>query len=112
MRFLKERYERRKKYFDNLEKFLLKEIKKIVGREVQDAEIYLYGSLIEGEYSIGLSDIDVAVVTDTFKDREKKLSMFGTLTKTFIDSPFEFHTLTKEQWETYRRFVKKYKKIA
>ncbi len=104
-------YEGRKKYFDNLEEYLEK-IKKIVDEECSDAKVYLFGSVVEGNYSIGLSDIDVAVVSDEFEDREKRLEVFGKLTKAFFDSPFEFHVLTVERWEVFRRFIGKYRLIS
>ena len=102
--------ERRRKYFEQLNEYL-KKIKEIVKREIPDAEIYLYGSVVEGRFSIGLSDIDVAIVSDRFKDREKKLEVFGKLIKEFFDSPFEFHVLTGEQWNFYKKFIKSVKKI-
>lgn len=110
MEFLREVYERRRKYFEQLNEYL-KKIKEIVKREIPDAEIYLYGSVVEGRFSIGLSDIDVAIVSDRFKDREKKLEVFGKLIKEFFDSPFEFHVLTREQWNFYKKFIKSVKKI-
>ncbi|WP_257640090.1 nucleotidyltransferase domain-containing protein [Archaeoglobus fulgidus] len=110
MEFLRDVYERRKKYFDNLEEFL-KEIKEITRRDVQDAEMYLYGSVVEGDYSIGLSDIDIAIVSDIFKDRNRKLEFFGKITKKFFDSPFEFHILTKKEWKMSKRFIRKYRRL-
>ena len=110
MEFLREVYERRRKYFEHLSEYL-KKIKEIVKREIPDAEIYLYGSVVEDRFSIGLSDIDVAIVSDSFKDREKKLEVFGKLIKEFFDSPFEFHVLTEEQWNFYKKFIKSVKKI-
>ncbi len=89
----------------------LKETGEIVRRKVPNAEIYIYGSVIEGDYSVGLSDIDVAIVSDVFKNREKKLEIFGKLSRIFMDSPFEFHVLTREQWNFYKNFVKKFRKV-
>ncbi len=110
MDFLKLVYEERKKYFENLDEYL-KEIKNIVKKEISEFEIYIFGSVAENRYSIGLSDIDVAIVSDEFKDRKKKLDVFGMLTWIFMDSPFEFHLLTKEQWNFYRRFIKTVKAV-
>jgi len=107
---LKDIYERRKKYFENLESFLL-EIKKIVKEEVPDAELFLFGSVAERNYSIGLSDIDLAIVSDAFLNRDLKLKVFGELLEKFFDSPFEFHVLTKERWEYYKRFAKKFRSV-
>jgi len=70
MEFLKKVYERRRRYFDDLNQNL-ERIKEIVAREVADAEVYLYGSVVEGNFSIGLSDIDIAIVSDEFRKREK-----------------------------------------
>ena len=109
MDFLKEVFEERKKYFENLEEYC-EEIKKIIKTLVPGAKIYLFGSIIRNEFSIGLSDIDIAIVSDKFSDRDKKLKIFGILTKRFFYSPFEFHLLTKEQWDFYRRFIGKDKK--
>jgi len=110
MEFLRDVYEKRRKYFERIDKYL-KEIKEIVKKEIPDAEIYLYGSVGEGKFSVGLSDIDVAIVSERFKDREKKLDVFGKLTKEFFNSPFEFHVLTWEQWDFYKKFIKSAKKI-
>ncbi len=110
MEFLRRVYESRKRYFDNLEKYI-EEIKRVVKEEIPDAEIYLYGSVVDGDYSIGLSDIDIAIVSDKFLDRDEKLNFFGKITKKFIDSPFEFHIITKEQWRIYKKFIKKFVKV-
>ena len=110
MDFLREIYKRRKKYFEELEKHL-EEVKKVVDDLCPNAKVYVFGSVVEGDYSVGLSDIDVAVVSNDFKDRDKKLEVFGELTKKFFDSPFEFHVLTEEQWGKLRKFVKKFREI-
>ncbi|AKG92628.1 Nucleotidyltransferase domain [Geoglobus ahangari] len=110
MGFLKKVYERRRRYFENLEEYL-KNVKEVVQSDAPESEIYIFGSVVRGDYSIGLSDIDVAIVSDRFSDREKKLEKFGKLTKEFFDSPFEFHVLTREQWEYYRKFVREFRKV-
>lgn len=110
MEFLKEIYERRRRYFERMDEYLAR-IKEIVTREVAEADIYLYGSVVEGDFSIGLSDIDVAIVSDEFLNRDKKLEVFGKLMREFFDSPFEFHVLKREQWNFYRNFIKNFKKI-
>lgn len=105
MDFLRRVYKERKKYFENLETYVDK-IKIVVKGECPDAQIYVFGSVVEGDYSIGLSDIDIAVVSEMFKNRDKKLEVFGKLTKIFFDSPFEFHLFTMEQWENFKNFRK------
>jgi len=83
-----------------------KKIKKIVEKRVK-AEIYFFGSIVKGNYSKGLSDIDIAIVSDEFKDRKKKLKLYDILFEKFFDSPLEFHFLTKKQWKYFRRFIGK-----
>jgi len=104
MEFLKDVYEERRKYFEKLDEYL-EEIKRIVKSAVPDAKIFLFGSVVKGEYSVGLSDIDIAIISKEFENREKKLEVFGMLTEKFMDSPFEFHLLTPKQWEFYSKFI-------
>jgi len=106
MEVIKELFENRKKYFDNLN-FYLKEIKKLVKSLVPDAKVYLFGSVIKGNYSIGLSDIDIAIVSKDFENRDKKLKVLDVLLKKFFESPFEFHVLSENQWKYYLNFIKK-----
>ncbi|MEM0480763.1 MAG: nucleotidyltransferase domain-containing protein [Candidatus Aenigmatarchaeota archaeon] len=65
-----------------------------------------FGSVVKGNYSIGLSDIDIAIVSEEFKDRNKKLLIYDLLFEKYFDSPLEFHILTQEQWNFYLRFIK------
>ncbi|MEM2997000.1 MAG: nucleotidyltransferase domain-containing protein [Candidatus Bathyarchaeia archaeon] len=92
------------KYF---EKFMEvgREIKETVLNHVK-AEIYVFGSVAKGEYSTGLSDIDVAVVSDEFHERDKKLKVYDILLSKYFDSPLELHLLTKRQWESLLKLVK------
>ncbi|WP_457550564.1 nucleotidyltransferase domain-containing protein, partial [Archaeoglobus sp.] len=66
---------------------------------------YVFGSVVRGDYSVGLSDIDVAIVSDEFESREKKLEIYDLLFERYFDTPFEFHLLTRKAWRFYRRFV-------
>lgn len=93
----------RLKYFENFRE-IGKEIKEIVNRHVK-AKVFIFGSVVRNEYSVGLSDIDVAIVSNEFKDREKKLKVYDILFSKYFDSPFEFHFLTEKQWEFFLRFV-------
>ena len=102
-------YEKRKKYFRDY-RIYAEKMKEIVGKKV-DCKIYIFGSILEGNYSIGLSDIDIAIVSEKFSDRRKKLEILDLLWSHFLDSPFEFHMLTPKQWEYYKRSIKKYEEI-
>jgi predicted nucleotidyltransferase len=47
-------------------------VKDIVNKEVK-ARVFVFGSVVRGDYCVGLSDIDITVVSSDFKDREKRL---------------------------------------
>ena len=89
---------------------VVKEIKKIVNSEVK-AKIFVFGSILSNEYSIGLSDIDIAIVSNEFINKEIKMRVLSMLLDKYFDSPFEFHVLTEEQWKFYLIFIQQYKEI-
>lgn len=91
-------------YFKNYKKYA-KEIKDLLSKRLKNFEIYVFGSVVRGDYSPGLSDIDVAIVSDEFKSRDKKLEIYDLLFERYFDTPFEFHLLTKKEWKFYRRFI-------
>ena len=95
----------RVEYFKNFKK-VAKDVKNIVRKHAK-AEVFVFGSVIKGDYSIGLSDIDIAIVSEEFKDRRKKLKVYDILFSRYFDSPIEFHLLTRDQWKFFLKFVKK-----
>jgi predicted nucleotidyltransferase len=95
----------RLKYFENFRE-VGKEIKEIVKKHVK-AKVFIFGSVVRKDYAVGLSDIDVAIVSDEFKNMEKKLKVYDILFSKYFDSPLEFHLLTQKQWEFFLRFVGK-----
>jgi len=95
----------RAKYFLNFKKYAI-EIKNILKNYLSEFEVYVFGSVVRGDYSPGLSDIDIAVVSDEFKNRQKKLEVYDILFEKFFHTPFEFHLLTKDRWKFYLRFIK------
>ena len=111
MGMVKEIFEERKKYFENLDIYL-KEILNLVRSILPSARIYLFGSVVKGNYAIGLSDIDIAIVSEEFENKEKKLEILDILLQRFFDSPFEFHLLSEKQWNYYLKFIgKDYKEV-
>ena len=82
-------------------------IKSVLKEYLSDFEVYVFGSVVRGDYSPGLSDIDLAVVSDDFKVREKRLEVYDVLFEKFFDTPFEFHLLTRDGWDFCLRFIKK-----
>ncbi len=91
-------------YFKNYIE-LCREIKALVSKYV-DAEVYVFGSVVRGDYSVGLSDIDVAVVSNKFKDRDLKLKIYDLIYEKYFKTPIELHVLTEEEWRYYLRFIK------
>ena len=88
-----------------------KEIKETVSMHVK-ARVYIFGSAVRGDYSVGLSDLDVAIVSDEFKNRDKRLKVYDILFSKYFKTPIEFHLLTNEQWKFYLRFIgKEYEEI-
>ena len=52
-------------FFKNYKK-IAKEIKDLVNKYV-NAKVYVFGSVVKNEYCIGLSDIDIAIVSEDLK---------------------------------------------
>jgi predicted nucleotidyltransferase len=97
--------DRRKYYFSNYVE-VAREVKEIVNREVK-ARVFVFGSVVRGDYCVGLSDIDVAIVSCDLEDREKKLRVYSLLYEKCFESPLEFHLLTPRQWEFYLKLIGK-----
>ncbi len=93
----------RQKYFSDFLRYA-EDVKRILTNCLSDFEVYVFGSVLK-DFSPGLSDIDIAIVSDEFESREKKLQIYDLLFEKFFDSPFEFHLLTKKKWEFYLRFI-------
>jgi len=91
-------------YFKNYGRYM-KEIRDLLSKYMSEFELYVFGSSIKGDYSIGLSDIDVAIVSNEFESRDKKLRVYDVLFEKYFDSPFEFHLLTQNRWEFFLRFI-------
>jgi predicted nucleotidyltransferase len=82
-------------------KEIAKRVKEIVSRIDPSAEIYVFGSVVRGEYT-GASDIDILVITNNI---EKKYEIMVKVYKE-IDAPVELHIVTPEQYRRwYMRFV-------
>ena len=90
-----------KRYLD-----VANEVKKLVNQYVE-ADVYVFGSIIRGEYSPGLSDIDIAIVSDMFRDRMLRLKIYDLLLEKYFNTPLEFHLLTTDKWRKLLRLVGK-----
>jgi len=87
-------------------KDVARDIKKTVLKYV-DSKVYVFGSIVRGDYSIGLSDIDIAIVSKDFKDRNIRLKIYDILLEKYFDSPIEFHLVTPDRWEKFLNFIGK-----
>lgn len=83
------------------------EIKNFVEKELgEDVEVIVFGSVIRGDYAVGLSDIDVLIVSEQFKNRDIKYKILGNLLIRY-GGVFEFHLVTPEEKRFYMKFIKK-----
>ncbi len=90
---------KRREVFKNLNEYLAK-IKKVIKNIDPQAEIYLFGSVAEGNYILS-SDIDILIITD--KPREKILT---ELWRNGISDPFEIHIYTIEYLDIFKKRAK------
>jgi len=84
---------------------IVEEIKKDAEKMIPDVRVYVFGSVARGDFSVGLSDIDVAIVSPSFNDRKLKLSVHDFFFEKYFSLPVEFHFLMPEEWRFYRRFI-------
>ncbi len=81
---------------------ILQRVKEIIHRIDPSAEIYVFGSVVEGKYT-GASDIDVLVITDKI---EEKYDIMVNVYKE-VDAPIELHIVSREQFKRwYSRFIR------
>jgi predicted nucleotidyltransferase len=80
-----------------------KRVKKMVRESWKDAEVYVFGSVVEGRVTAG-SDIDILVVADGVT-REDAIKMRARVAKD-TDAPIELHVASRKEYENwYRRFA-------
>jgi len=74
--------------------------------------VLVFGSVAEGR-SGPLSDVDVLVICDEFKELEKRLKTYDLARQVFgTPNPFELHLVTLEEFEWYRKFISNYEEIT
>jgi predicted nucleotidyltransferase len=102
--------ERERKYFESVMDYV-EIIKKVVKTELgNSAEVFLFGSIVRGDFIIGKSDIDVLIVSENAPKtvsgqteiRVKALKEIGD-----IAAPFEIHFANKDTFnDWYKKFIK------
>ena len=103
---LKELYERRRSYVENLWQYL-KLIKEVATRHDPRALVILFGSYAEGRPRPD-SDIDVLVVTELAAEEEPRLRLRKEIEDALgRPNPFEIHIVTPEQYRHwYKKFIR------
>jgi len=71
-----------------------------------DVEVIVFGSVVRGDYVIGLSDIDVLIISEKFENHDIKYKILGDLL-TRYGGVFEFHLITPKEKRFYLRFIEK-----
>ncbi len=78
---------------------LAKKIKEVVLRIIPDAEVYVFGSVVRGEFTAA-SDLDVLVVSDSIpKDHRKRIELKILIEDALSLGPnlVELHPVTIEE---------------
>ncbi len=97
-------YERRKNAFDNIDRNL-KTIINLIKSVDKDSEVYLFGSVLKGNYNYA-SDIDILIIT------KNKDVVYDVLWNNNYSDPYEFHVKSKEESKYYFKHIKDIKKIS
>ncbi len=82
---------------------IARKVKEIVKRVDPDARVYVFGSVVRGDFTAA-SDIDILVVTN---DLRKKYEVMVEVYRE-VDAPVELHVVTEDlmkRW--YLRFIRK-----
>lgn len=72
-----------------------------------DADVYLFGSVVEGR-AVALSDIDIIIVAEVGSNMKKAEVVMEIEEKAGLpfDNPFEFHLLTSDEFRRWRKIFK------
>ena len=85
-------------------------VKGIIEGFWKDAEIHVFGSVLEGKHT-AMSDIDILIVVDGVSREDAyrvKATVYGA-----IDAPIELHVASSEEFEHwYKRFIEKLEEVS
>lgn len=87
---------RRRRVFENLGDYLKVLVDVVRGVDPR-AEVYLFGSVVEGRHTYS-SDIDVLIVTDARPEE-----VITRLWRHGVEDPFEFHVIPRKDLPKYAR---------
>ncbi len=100
-------WERKKKYFENVEEYG-KKIKKEATKILGPCRVLIFGSIVKGTWG-PWSDIDVLIISEKLSSDWNENRILRTNIKSKIDpfSPFQLHLARPEEYENwYKKFIK------
>jgi len=86
----------------------LKKINKNINLVLKDAQVYLFGSIIEGNL-VAASDIDILIIANIPKNHLERAALIANIeekTELPLYHPFEFHLLTQEEFNKWNEIYK------
>lgn len=86
----------------------LKIINKNIKLVLKESQIYLFGSIIEGNL-VAASDIDILIIADIPKKHLKRAEIIASIEEKSglpLSHPFEFHLLTQEEFNNWIEIYK------
>lgn len=98
---------KRKEMIKNHRKYL-KTINKNIKLVLKDAQVYLFGSILEGNL-VAASDIDILIIADVPKKHLKRAEIIAKIEEKSglpLSHPFEFQLLTQEEFDTWNKIYK------
>jgi predicted nucleotidyltransferase len=105
---LKERKEEKQKYFKNY-LFYAKKIKDKAEEILGDCRVFVFGSILKGDYHPVLSDIDILIISSRSPaNSEQKAKIKVKILSEFeMGNPFEIHIITPDDYQNwYSKFIK------
>ena len=91
----------------NYKKYL-KKIESSIKTFLKDSQVFLFGSIIEGNLVAG-SDIDILIIANIPKKHLKRAELIAKIEENAglpLSHPFEFHLLTQEELNTWIKIYK------
>ena len=86
----------------------LKIINKNIKLVLKNAQVYLFGSILEGNL-VAASDIDILIIADVPKKHLKRAEIIAKIEEKSglpLSHPFEFQLLTQEEFDTWNKIYK------
>jgi len=86
----------------------LKKINKNIKLVLKESQIYLFGSIIEGNL-VAASDIDILIIAEVPKKHLKRAEIIANIEEKSglpLSHPFEFHLITQEEFNTWSEIYK------